>query len=126
MDILNSSFLDSCHRLEVFEEFLFALRSKTVNPIKFGAETIFTTNLTVEGDSKTVNFILDTVKEEKFLGLTWQINDLQRVPKEQFVGLVLVIFLKPRNWDREIQFITQDILGHINLPLTTIHDNKVW
>ena len=75
MDILNSSFLDSCHRLEVFEEFLFALRSKTVNPIKFGAETIFTTNLTVEGDSKTVNFILDTVKEEKFLGLTWQIND---------------------------------------------------
>ena len=84
---------------------MFALRSKTVNPIKFGAETIFTTNLTVEGDSKAVNFILNTVKEEKFLGLTWQINNLQRVPKEQFVGLVLVIFLKPRNWDREIQFI---------------------
>ena len=105
MDILNSSFLDSCHRLEVFEEFLFALRSKALHAIKFGAETIFTTNLTVEGDGKAVNFILNTVKEEKFLGLTWQINNLQGVPKEQLVGLVLVIFLKPRNWDRKIQFI---------------------
>ena len=93
MDILNSSFLDSCHRLEVFEEFLFALRSKTVNPIKFRTETILTTDLTMEGDGKAVYFILNTVKEEKLLGLTWQINDSQRIPKEQFIGLVLVICL---------------------------------
>ena len=32
----------------------------------------------MEGDGKAVNFILNTVKKEKFLGLTWQINDLAR------------------------------------------------
>ena len=42
----------------------------------------------MEGDGKAVYFILNTVKEEKLLGLTWQINDSQRIPKEQFIGLV--------------------------------------
>ena len=54
----------------------------------------------MEGDGKAVYFILNTVKEEKFLGLTWQINDSQRISKKQFIGLVLVIFLKTCNWDR--------------------------
>ena len=76
MDILDSSFLDSSHRLEVFEKFLFTFRPKTVNPIEFRAKAILATNLAVEGDGKSVNFILNAVKEEKFLGLTWQINNL--------------------------------------------------
>ena len=47
------AFLDSCHRLEVFEKFLFALRSKPLHAIKFRTETILTTDLTMEGDGKS-------------------------------------------------------------------------
>ena len=49
--------------------------------IKFGTETILTTDLSMEGDGKAVYFILNTVKEEKLLGLTWQINDSQKDPQ---------------------------------------------
>ena len=51
----------------------------------------------MEGDSETVDFILDPLQEEKFLRGPRQFDDLERITKEQFMGLVLVILLQACN-----------------------------
>ena len=51
-------------------------------------------------NGKAVNLILNPMQEEKFLRITGQFHHFQRIAKEQFMGLVLVILLQTCNWYR--------------------------
>ena len=51
-------------------------------------------------NGKAVNLILNPMQKEKFLRITRQLNYFQRISKEQFMGLVLVILLQTCNWYR--------------------------
>ena len=46
----------------------------------------------MESDGKAVHLILNALEEEKFLRIARQLHHLKRISKEQFMGLVLVIF----------------------------------
>ena len=50
--------------------------------------------MAVEGDGKAVHLILDALEEEKFLRIARQVHHFQRISKEQFMGLVLIILLQ--------------------------------
>ena len=80
----------------------------------------------MEGNGETVNFILDPLKKEKFLRGAREFDDLERITKEQFMGLVLVILLKSCNRNVQSQLFLDDLLSDINLPQTPIDDDQIW
>ena len=67
----------------------------------------------MEGNGETVNFILDPLKKEKFLRGAREFDDLERITKEQFMGLVLVILLKSCNRNVQSQLFLDDLLSDI-------------
>ena len=99
-NLIYSSFFDLGQRLEVLHQQLLAFWSQTFDAVQLGGEGILRPKLAVESDGETVDFILDPLQEEKFLRGPRKFDDLERITKEQFMGLVLVIFLKTCNWDR--------------------------
>ena len=80
----------------------------------------------MEGDSETVNFILDPLEKEKFLRGAREFDDLERITEEQFMGLVLVILLQACDGNIQPQLVLNDLLGNINLALTPIDNNQIW
>ena len=71
-----------------------AIRSQTFDAVQLGGEGILGSELAVEGDGETVDFILDPLEEEKFLRGSREFDDLKGITEEQFMGLVLVILLQ--------------------------------
>ena len=80
----------------------------------------------MEGDGETVDFILNSLEEEKFLRGPREFDDLERIAKEQFMGLVLVILLQACNGNIQPQLLLNDLLSDINLALTPIDDDQIW
>ncbi|CKI19205.1 Uncharacterised protein [Streptococcus pneumoniae] len=82
--------------------------------------------MAVEGDGKAVHLILDALEEEKFLRIARQVHHFQRISKEQFMGLVLIILLQTCNWNIQAQFLLDNLLSDIDLTLPPINHNQIW
>ena len=73
---------------------LLAFWSQAFDAVQLRGEGILGPELAVEGDSETVDFILDPLEEEKFLRSPREFDNLERITEKQFMGLVLVILLQ--------------------------------
>ncbi|COI19918.1 Uncharacterised protein [Streptococcus pneumoniae] len=80
----------------------------------------------MEGNGKAVDLILNALEEEKFLRIARQVHHFQRISKEQFMGLVLIILLQTCNWNIQAQFFLDDLLSNIDLTLPPINHNQIW
>ena len=96
-DLIYSGLFDLGQRLEVLHQQLLAFWSQTFDAVQLGGEGILGSELAVEGDGETVDFILDPLEEEKFLRGSREFDDLKGITEEQFMGLVLVILLQTCN-----------------------------
>ncbi len=106
-----------------FKSIFFAFFADSGDIVQNGLKDAFSPDLSVKADRKTVNFVLNALKQVKLLAVPLQKHRFKRVADQKVGCSVFIIFRQSRYRDIKAELILKHVARRVNLPFSAVNDD---